>query len=231
MRLLRFLTITVIAAITVGRFSILSLVADGASQAQSGVEPTYGAYVLRINTASPVLQIFNHGKLYRIYPVALGKMDTLTPIGSWRVVDKQKDWGGGFGTRWLGLNVPWGTYGIHGTNRPTLVGKYVSSGCIRMSNHDVEQLYELIPLGTPVIITGNPLQYLRTLEYGNIGADVQLVQEKLKQAGYFRDVCDGRFDHGMQFALMFYELSRGLPMDGVVGIRDYKALGLIPRKN
>ena len=196
MRLLRFLTITVIAAITVGRFSILSLVADGASQAQSGVEPTYGAYVLRINTASPVLQIFNHGKLYRIYPVALGKMDTLTPIGSWRVVDKQKDWGGGFGTRWLGLNVPWGTYGIHGTNRPTLVGKYVSSGCIRMSNHDVEQLYELIPLGTPVIITGNPLQYLRTLEYGNIGADVQLVQEKLKQAGYFRDVCDGRFDHG-----------------------------------
>ena len=32
-------------------------------------------------------------------------------------------WGEGFGGAWMGLNVPWGTYGIHGTKSPWFVGK------------------------------------------------------------------------------------------------------------
>ncbi|MDR0252271.1 MAG: L,D-transpeptidase [Brucellaceae bacterium] len=43
-------------------------------------------------------------------------------------------------------------YRIHGTNAPSTIGKAVSSGCIRMRNQDVEELYEQVPVGTKVIV-------------------------------------------------------------------------------
>ncbi|MFB5189683.1 L,D-transpeptidase family protein [Alicyclobacillus fastidiosus] len=185
-----------------------------------------GQYMIQIDTAHPLLKVYRAGELYRTYKVALGKSDTQTPIGEWRIVEKHKDWGGGFGTRWLGLNVPWGTYGIHGTNRPTSIGSYASHGCVRMNNQDVEQLYDMIPVGTPVTIQGDPLAHLRVLEYGNIGADVQLVQKRLREAGYYDDPCHGKFDAPTQFSLIYFQLTHDLPMDGQVTIDDYRALGL-----
>jgi lipoprotein-anchoring transpeptidase ErfK/SrfK len=41
---------------------------------------------------------------------------------------------------------------IHGTNEPLTIGKAMSSGCIRMINFDVEDLYERVPLGTKVVV-------------------------------------------------------------------------------
>ena len=181
---------------------------------------------IRIDTKRPILMLYRNGSLYKRYDVALGKPATPSPVGEWKIVDKQRNWGGGFGTRWLGLNVPWGTYGIHGTNRPDLIGKYVSNGCIRMRNADVEQLYELVPVGTPVIIRGDAMKTRRALVLGNIGADVLLVQHRLQDAGYFPGKCDGRFSGKTQFWLSLYELAHHLPMDGVVGEDDYEALGL-----
>lgn len=47
-----------------------------------------------------------------------------------------------------------GQVGIHGTNRPDLIGQAVSSGCVRLSNESVEDLVDLqLPLGVPVFIT------------------------------------------------------------------------------
>ena len=184
------------------------------------------SYVIRIDTAQPVMRVYRDGRLIRTFAVALGKPATVTPIGSWRVVDKQRGWGKGFGTRWLGLDVPWGIYGIHGTNRPALIGRYASNGCIRMHNPDVEQLYDWTPRGTPVVITGDPLRPLRRLEFGNIGADVQLVQRRLHRSGYYAGPCDGRFGLRTQVALMYFELAHGLLQDGAVGMADYRALGL-----
>lgn len=43
-------------------------------------------------------------------------------------------------------------YRIHGTNAPWTIGKAVSSGCIRMRNQDVEELYERVPVGTKVVV-------------------------------------------------------------------------------
>jgi lipoprotein-anchoring transpeptidase ErfK/SrfK len=43
-------------------------------------------------------------------------------------------------------------YRIHGTNEPATIGKAVSSGCIRMLNEDVAHLFELVEVGTPVIV-------------------------------------------------------------------------------
>ena len=54
--------------------------------------------------------------------------------------------------RWLGLSIPSGNYGIHGTNNPSSIGKAVSNGCIRMYNRDVTELSKTVPLGTPVKI-------------------------------------------------------------------------------
>ena len=43
-------------------------------------------------------------------------------------------------------------YGIHGTNQPSSIGKYISQGCIRMKKNDVEYLFDRIPIGTKVWI-------------------------------------------------------------------------------
>ncbi len=43
-------------------------------------------------------------------------------------------------------------YRIHGTNEPRSIGKAVSSGCIRLLNEDIAHLYDLVEIGTPVIV-------------------------------------------------------------------------------
>jgi hypothetical protein len=48
-------------------------------------------------------------------------------------------------------------YGIHGTNEPDSIGKDESLGCIRMAQDDLEELYDLVPLGTPVTIASGGL--------------------------------------------------------------------------
>jgi L,D-transpeptidase ErfK/SrfK len=47
-------------------------------------------------------------------------------------------------------------YLIHGTNAPQQIGLYVSSGCIRMYNHDVEELFNMVPIKAPVHILHHP---------------------------------------------------------------------------
>ncbi|MBV8664174.1 MAG: L,D-transpeptidase, partial [Hyphomicrobiales bacterium] len=43
-------------------------------------------------------------------------------------------------------------YRIHGTNEPSTIGRNVSSGCIRMMNQDVIDLYDRVRVGTKVIV-------------------------------------------------------------------------------
>ena len=47
-------------------------------------------------------------------------------------------------------------YRIHGTNQPQTIGSAVSSGCFRLVNADVTDLYERVPVGTKVIIRQRP---------------------------------------------------------------------------
>lgn len=84
------------------------------------------------------------------YPVALGKPSTPTPLGNFAIATKIPHPGGVLGSRWMGLNFD--AYGIHGTNRPWLIGQLVSNGCIRMHNEHVEEVFNLVRLGTPVYI-------------------------------------------------------------------------------
>ncbi len=52
------------------------------------------------------------------------------------------------------LTLAGGEYAIHGTNVPNSIGGYVSYGCIRMYNQDVADLYQRVPVGTTVVVTG-----------------------------------------------------------------------------
>jgi len=51
-------------------------------------------------------------------------------------------------------------YRIHGTNQPSTIGQFVSSGCIRLLNEDIEDLYNRATLGTRVVVlsASNSLQ-------------------------------------------------------------------------
>jgi lipoprotein-anchoring transpeptidase ErfK/SrfK len=43
-------------------------------------------------------------------------------------------------------------YRIHGTNQPSTIGSFVSSGCIRLTNGDIEDLYSRVTVGTKVVV-------------------------------------------------------------------------------
>lgn len=100
--------------------------------------------------SSRLLTLYNGNALVRQFPVALGKAATPTPLGNFSIASKIVNPGGVLGTRWMGLNFD--AYGIHGTNKPALIGSYVSNGCIRMHNSHVEELFFLVGVGTPVWI-------------------------------------------------------------------------------
>lgn len=102
------------------------------------------------------------------YRIGIGK-DSRTPIGTFKVKNKVIDPeytgldetgtrrvripGGAktnpLGSRWLDLG---DGYGIHGTIDPDSIGKAESRGCVRMLNTDVEQVYDLLTVGSEVII-------------------------------------------------------------------------------
>ncbi len=45
---------------------------------------------------------------------------------------------------------------LHGTNEPETIGTAVSSGCIRLFNHDIIDLYNRVPVGAPVVVLQEP---------------------------------------------------------------------------
>lgn len=97
-----------------------------------------------------ILTLLHHDEPIYSFPVAIGKPVTPTPTGNYTINSKVNNPGGILGTRWLGLN--YDAYGIHGTNRPWLIGQMVSNGCIRLHNEHIETIFPLVGIGTPVTI-------------------------------------------------------------------------------
>ncbi|MGB5163954.1 MAG: L,D-transpeptidase family protein [Woeseiaceae bacterium] len=121
--------------------------------------------------------------LVMTYPISIGRMDWETPLGNTSVVAMARDpaWyppqsvrdehaadgdplprvvpagpNNPLGTRAIRLGLP--GYLIHGTNRPAGVGMRVSHGCIRMLPEDIEFLFELVGVKTPVRIINEPIK-------------------------------------------------------------------------
>lgn len=189
----------------------------------SGAKPSISIDVYRKK-----LSVYFDGFLYKEYPVSTGRSQTPTPVGDWKIADKGVNWGGGFGTRWLGFNVPWGLYGIHGTNKPWSIGRAASHGCIRMRNRDVEELYPLIPIGTPVKIIGEPVKWTipRRMGAGSSGREVAILQNRLTRYGFDTISVDGRLGPNTVKAIAEIEHFFGFMPDGVAGPNLQIILGI-----
>jgi lipoprotein-anchoring transpeptidase ErfK/SrfK len=130
----------------------------------------FPAYIL-VSRETYTLRLFRGLRLYRMYHIAVGRQGLETPSGLYRINDKQVDpawhvpnsaWAGSLAgrvippgpadpikARWMGF---WNGAGIHGTDETWSIGHAASHGCIRMLIPDVEQLYNLVPLGTPIYV-------------------------------------------------------------------------------
>ncbi|QJD81879.1 L,D-transpeptidase [Cohnella herbarum] len=99
------------------------------------------------------LAVVSGNVMLRNYEVGLG--GGKTPEGKFVITEKVKDPNGSstgaFGSR--GMTLSDSRYGIHGTDEPESMGKDESLGCVRMKKEDIEELYDLVPMGTPVTIT------------------------------------------------------------------------------
>ena len=145
-------------------------VAEGAESTgeTAAVEQSAQERKIIINLAARSLALFEREKKIRLYPIGPGKVSTPTPVGyySIRSKDVNPTWidpsdpefsipsgaANPLGYRWMEIK---GNYGIHGTNKPESIGHYVSNGCIRMKEQDVEALFDMVEIGTPVEITYN----------------------------------------------------------------------------
>ena len=121
-----------------------------------------------INAASRLMMLYDGNTRLALYHLGLGKVSTPTPTGYYKITEKaiNPSWidpsdpefeipsgpDNPLGYRWMQIQ---GNYGIHGTNRPESIGGYVSNGCIRMNERDVEELFDVVEVGTPVEITYN----------------------------------------------------------------------------
>ncbi|WP_053959702.1 L,D-transpeptidase family protein [Sulfobacillus thermosulfidooxidans] len=178
-----------------------------------------------INVVQRKLYLYRNNKLFHVYPVAVGKPETPSPRGEF-VVTQKAIWGDGFGTRWIRFSAPWGIYGIHGTNKPWSVGTVASHGCFRMYNHDVEQVYALISLGTPVIVEGiTPyVKIRRTINPGQIGQDVVELQRLLRLAKVYSGPLNGVYTPEVKQAVERFQVMVHLPITGVASLETTQKL-------
>ena len=127
--------------------------------------------VIVIQRGANILALYDGERAVRTFGIATGQAEFPTPLGTWTIVDKQRDpwwrppdsdWakdakpippgpGNPLGTRWMGLDAS--AVGIHGTPDAASIGYSASHGCIRMRVPEAEWLFEQVEIGTPVVIT------------------------------------------------------------------------------
>jgi len=127
--------------------------------------------VVTISRSGFRLYLWKGLKLAKTYPIAVGRQGLETPAGLYSVEDKQVNpswhvpnsaWAGSLAgqvippgpsdpikARWIGIA---GGAGIHGTEEVGSLGSAASHGCVRMAIPDVIDLYDRVPMGTPLYI-------------------------------------------------------------------------------
>lgn len=120
--------------------------------------------LLVVDRARFRLTLLRDGKQVFSAPVGVGQAQWPTPLGQFYVRDvltryRSPTYGPiAFGTSARSAVLtdwPAGGYvGIHGTDQPNLIPGAISHGCIRMRNEDILKLARLMPVGTPITVTG-----------------------------------------------------------------------------
>lgn len=187
-------------------------------------------FEILVDVEESKLYLFQDGALQKTYKCSGGKWSTPSPIGTWKIIAKDT-WGEGFGGRWMGLNVPWGQFGIHGTVYPNSLGWASSHGCIRLENSDAAELYSIIPIGTKVTIVDGPYgafgKGFRDLKSGMYGSDVYEIQKNLKELGFFKEQPNGKFGPATEEAIKKYCKANGLYIRKYIDVELQKHMGFI----
>jgi lipoprotein-anchoring transpeptidase ErfK/SrfK len=128
--------------------------------------------VIDVNRGAFQLTLYKKLKKVKTYPIAVGQAGLETPEGLYKIANKAENpawhvpnsaWAGSLaGTvipggapdnpikaRWLGV---YDGVGVHGTTDRGSIGSNASHGCIRMYIEDVEELYDEVPIGSPIYI-------------------------------------------------------------------------------
>jgi L,D-transpeptidase ErfK/SrfK len=125
---------------------------------------------MELNLSRRQVTLMIKGKPFRTYPVAIGRPGWETPVGKYKVRNMMKnpDWINPFtgeiipggdpdnplGNRWIGF---WtdgkNQIGFHGTPSRGSIGQAVSHGCVRMYEEHIEEIFQMIPMDTPIIVT------------------------------------------------------------------------------
>jgi len=151
--------------------------ANGMAETEKVIQPGQtlsiykGEWKIKVCKSRFKLYVYDRDRIFKVYTVGIGRQDR-TPAGTFELGVKQRDpawYNKGkkydfgspeniLGTRWMALT-PTGTtspdlkgYGIHGTNDPANVGKPTSNGCVRMRNEEINELFAVTPMKTPVEI-------------------------------------------------------------------------------
>lgn len=149
------------------RFEILSATsrADGEQRDEAyddtksfpGKHSPTPALEIIVDKANHRLALVSGNLILRNYEVGLG--GELTPEGVFFISEKVKNPNGRadgeYGSR--GMTLSDTLYAIHGTNEPESIGQDSSNGCVRMRKDDIEELFDMVPLGTKVTITSGVL--------------------------------------------------------------------------
>jgi len=126
-----------------------------------------GNVTVLVDKSDYTLTLLLDGHFIKQYPVGTGKSG-ITPVGVFVVDNKlinpvwyspdgiyqSGDPKNVLGTRWIGFEDKEGLYGygIHGTTEPDSIGKEMSNGCIRLTNENVEDLFNYMKAKTKVVI-------------------------------------------------------------------------------
>jgi hypothetical protein len=136
----------------------------------STLKRRYGTYLL-VSRETFTLRLYKNLRLVKTYGIAVGQAGLETPAGQYEINDKQVNpwwhvpnsaWAGALAgrvippgpddpikSRWMGF---YNGAGIHGTAEDWSIGSAASHGCIRMHIWDVEDLYDRVPLHTPIYV-------------------------------------------------------------------------------
>lgn len=157
-------------------------------------------------------RFFPRIEMVKTYPVGIGDVGYETPQGVYQVIEREvdpvwdlppslrKNYGitkvppgseNPLGKYWIGLSRK--GYGIHGTSFPWAVGRLVSHGCIRLYPEHIAQLFQEVPLGTPVEIIYEPVKVgfksgevfleVHPDVYGKLADMNEYTQSRLKELG------------------------------------------------
>jgi lipoprotein-anchoring transpeptidase ErfK/SrfK len=119
--------------------------------------------VVLVSIPDRQLAVLENGVVLRTFPVSVGANVSPSPVGEFEIINHvvhpsyshngtviPAGPNNPLGPRWMGLSIK--GYGIHGTNQPRSIGKAASHGCIRLSNHDIVELFALLSVGDLVDI-------------------------------------------------------------------------------